>query len=308
MSLRPREAHLALGQAGELKHPRPAAALDRLRRFAVGQQVGCINAVDRLGEGDADLAEIRGQSRRRVDRLHFWRDTLDRHRREAGIEQRVRAGAPLVEHDHRDRVFAIDQNLAQILQRIVAEAQRLRCRLGGGRAVPGLFNLDVVPRHLGPVDVGHKPVVHLGPQRHRGDRVRVGGVEFAPEKKRVVAAPHVVQLGAAGDLLAEENRRRGGLPFRVVMVRLEPGPVIRAGGGLFAAPQFPGCPVVKERHRLAKRDGEQQGQRQQPQARKTARGASPPECGHTGHVPGTYRRWRSFQCCNCTIAIMPGRA
>jgi hypothetical protein len=38
-----------------LKHPRPAAALDRLRRFAVGQQVGCINAVDLLGEGDADL-------------------------------------------------------------------------------------------------------------------------------------------------------------------------------------------------------------------------------------------------------------
>ena len=276
--LGPCEAHLALGCAVELKHPRPAAALDRLRRHAVGQQVGGIYAVHRLGEGDADPAEVRGQTGRRVNGLHFWRDTLDRHRGEARVEQRVWAGAPLVEYNHRDRVFSIDQNLAKIFQRVTAESQRLRRRLGGGRGVLRLVCLDIVPCHLRPVDVGHKAVVHLGAQRHRGDRVRVLAVELAPEKKRVVAALHVLQLGAAGDLLAEKNRGRGGLPVRVVMVCLGPGPVVRAGRGLFAAPQFPVRPVVEQRHRLAKRGGSQQGQRQ-----GRANGATK-DCGQIGHV------------------------
>ena len=75
--LRPGEVHLALGQAGELKHPCPAAALDRLRRLAVCQQVGGINAVHRLAKCNTNLTQIRGQAARRINRLHFWRDTLD---------------------------------------------------------------------------------------------------------------------------------------------------------------------------------------------------------------------------------------
>ena len=150
-------------------------------------------------------------------------------------------------------VLSGDEDIAKILQRVAAVPQRLRRRLGGGRRVLRLVCLDIVPCHLRPVDVGHKAVVHLGAQRHRGDRVRVGGVELAPEKKRIVAALHVLQLGAAGDFLAEKNRGRGGLPVRVVMVCLGPGPVVRAGRGFFAAPQFPVRPVVEQRHRLAKR-------------------------------------------------------
>ena len=304
----PVQAHLALGQAAELKQPRPAAALDRLRRHAVGQQVGGVHAGDRLRKGDADPAQVRGQAGRRIDRRHLGRDSLDRHHGEARVEQGVRAGAPLVEHDHRDRVFALDQKLPWALQRVVAAAQRLRRRLGGRRAVLRLCNLDIVPRHLDAVDVGDEPVVHLGPQDHGGDRVRIRGVKLAPQKKRIVAAFHVLQLGAAGDLLAEEHRRRGGLPVGVVMGRLGPGPVIGAARGLAAAPQFPVRAVVDQRHRLAGRGGKKQSQQPQPHAHKKARGASVPVCGRTGHVPGTYPIRGGFQCFNCTIAIESRRA
>ena len=58
MILRPREAHLALGQVGKLKHPRPAAALDRLRWLVVGQQVGGINALHRFAKSNTNLAQI----------------------------------------------------------------------------------------------------------------------------------------------------------------------------------------------------------------------------------------------------------